>query len=238
MKSKRIWVAKDYDVGYKSKSHMAEFSPNPDGRNKRDTSFKEYNKRLMMAENLKMTNRISVNKLRDEKKLPPFLNQNEYDEIVEESELEGQNLFNLLINYNMKNTLDENIKNSNKYEEKKSILPKIIIKEDRVYVNLDELSTYLCIDIDKLFSCFESLLFVNYIIPYDKKEKYLIHFRCIVLKIEEILMFGKNEVLIPKLSILYLELKNLKTNSPYLKYIASTYYEEYLDVLIWLKRTK
>jgi len=51
-------------------------------------------------------------------------------------------------------------------------------------------------------------------------------------------MFGKNEVLIPKLSILYLELKNLKTNSPYLKYIASTYYEEYLDVLIWLKRTK
>ncbi len=65
MDSKRIWVDKDYDIGYKSKSHMAEFSPNPDGRNKGDTSFMKYDKRLKNIQSDSMSYRIEINQQRN-----------------------------------------------------------------------------------------------------------------------------------------------------------------------------
>jgi len=219
MKSKRIWVAKDYDIGYKSKSHMAEFSPNPDGRNKRDTSIKEYNKRLMMAENSKMTNRVSVNKLRDEKGLAPFLEQNKYEEIVEESELEGQNLFNFLIGYKIDISLEENL---NLFDEiiEKNDFPEIISRQDMPYVRIEELSRYLNIDMKKLLSIFKKFnrTFFNDSLP-KKSDHYFIYNNdknSHLISFFYISMLALNEIKkSAPLSLLLHELKKYKLNSSF-----------------------
>lgn len=156
MDSKRIWVAKDYDVGYKSKSHMAEFSSNPDGRNKRDSSFNEYKKRLNIEEDIRMKNRISVNKLRDKQGLDPFLNQNEYEEIVEESELEGQNLVDFLIQYNLDLELADNLKKFIPSKKTQNIKYKILKKNNILYIKLGALATLLRMDMKKLLEVLES----------------------------------------------------------------------------------
>ncbi len=199
MKSKRIWVAKDYDVGYKSKSHMAEFSPNPDGRNKRDTSIKEYNKRLMMAENSKMENKVTVNRLRNKKKLAPFLDQKEYEEIVEESELEGQNLFDFLITYNKNISVEENLK---KFKpSSKNDIYKILIKNNNLYIKLGILSNILKIDFNRLLKIFEDI--------DDKNKKYFSLSNNI-----EIEIVGKKKRYLISYSLVLLMAYNYKNNEP------------------------
>ena len=150
MKSKRIWVAKDFDVGYKSKSHMAEFSPNPDGRNKRDTSFKEYKKRLNIEEDIRMKNRISINRLRNNQNLAPFLEQSKYEEIGEESELEGQDLVDFLIQYNLDLELDDNLKKFIPSKKNQNIKYKILEKNGILYIKLGSLAYLLKTDNQKL----------------------------------------------------------------------------------------
>lgn len=156
MDSKRIWVAKDYDVGYKSKSHMAEFSPNPDGRNKRDTSYKKYKRRINNQENIKMKNRISINKLRNNHKLPPFLEANEYEEIVEESELSGQDLVDFLIQYDLDLTIDDNVKRFVPAKKNQNTEYKIFEKNNILYINLGSLSSLLKMDMKKLLEILEN----------------------------------------------------------------------------------
>jgi len=200
VKSKRIWVAKDYDIGYKSKSHMAEFSPNPDGRNKRDTSINEYKNRLMITENSKMENRISVNKLRDKNTLAPFLEQNVYEEIVEESELEGQDLFNFLIGYDMDISLEENMKIFKPSNEKNDIY-KIIIKNNKSYIKLRTLSNILKIDLNILLKTFENI--------YDKNKQYFLLSNNI-----EMIIIGEKRCYLISYSLVLLMAYNYKNNEP------------------------
>lgn len=168
VENKRIWVAKDHDIGYKSKSHMAEFSPNPDadGRNKRDTSIQEYKRRLKIVENTTMQNRISINKIRNKQGLSPFLEQDEYDLIVEESELEEQNLFDFLRSYNLDISLDENLKKFVPLEKEDKY--QILVKNNKLYIRLDILSDLLGIKKNTLLKKFKNYMTTLGLLPKDE----------------------------------------------------------------------
>jgi len=166
VESKRIWVAKDHDIGYKSKSHMAEFSPNPDGRNKRDTSILEYKRRSKIVENTIMQNRISINKIRNKQDLSPFLEQDEYDLIVEESELEEQNLVDFLISYNLDISLDENLKKF--VPLKKEDKYQILVKNNNLYIRLEILSDLLNIKENTLLKKFKNYMKTFDLLPKDE----------------------------------------------------------------------
>ena len=82
----------------KSKSHMAEFSPNPDERLKSDISYSAHTRRLKEEASDKMQFRVRVNRKRDEKGLKVFLDQDQkkFDDIIECGKLEGEELWSFL----------------------------------------------------------------------------------------------------------------------------------------------
>lgn len=80
----------DWKLGGKSKSNMAEFSSNPDSRNKADVSFSEHQRKLKEAQYSEEEYRININRIRYTHNLPPYKTQEELEEIIEDSELEDE----------------------------------------------------------------------------------------------------------------------------------------------------
>lgn len=80
----------DWKFGGKSKSNMAEFSSNPDSRNKTDVSFAEYQRRLKEAQYSQEEYRININKIRYAHNLLPYKTQEELEEVIEDSELDDE----------------------------------------------------------------------------------------------------------------------------------------------------
>ncbi len=105
----QIYSGSGFKLGGKSKSNMAEFSPNPDGRNKADVSYQEHMNRSKDENNNHMKYRIVINHARYEKELETFLDQDIFDEAVDECEFEKEQLWNFLITYDLQLSIDENI---------------------------------------------------------------------------------------------------------------------------------
>ena len=91
--------ANGFPLGSKSKSNMAEFSPNPDSRNKSDVSVNDRNKRILDKEDRILKYRVSINKKRLENGLYTFSDALEFEEIKDSSDLDGEDLINYLIAY-------------------------------------------------------------------------------------------------------------------------------------------
>lgn len=83
----------------KSKSYMAEFTSSPDSRLKSETSYLDFINRIKSMKNDSNNYRIGINKLRNKHSLKPFLDSDEFEEIVNESTLEGEELYKYLIEY-------------------------------------------------------------------------------------------------------------------------------------------
>lgn len=90
----------DWKLGYKSKSNMAEFSSNPDNRLKHEVSYETHNKRIKEECDKHREYRVSINKERQKIGLTDFFdNQDSFDNIIAESELEDSDLKYYLIYY-------------------------------------------------------------------------------------------------------------------------------------------
>ncbi len=72
-------------IGKRDKSHMAEFSANPDSRKKGEVSYSTYLKRLKEQKNSSDSYRVTINKMRHMKGLLPFKDIDEFLQIVDES---------------------------------------------------------------------------------------------------------------------------------------------------------
>jgi hypothetical protein len=98
-----------YSLGQKTKSHMAEFSANPDARNKRDISYQDSKKRKKIEDEENDFYRIQVNKVRNSNNLSLFTDIEEFEDLIEESNFKGEVLWKYLITYKegVKNTIDE-----------------------------------------------------------------------------------------------------------------------------------
>lgn len=140
-----------------------------------------------------MSYRIEINKQRNKISFPTFLDQEQFDEIKIESELEEENLSTFLINYDMKISFEENIQ---KFEikEVKHFFPKIINKN--------------------VFGV--SIRKGRYMLIYKKRKKSLISIHYIVMfaiEIKKGLWKKWNQrVLVEKLSLLLFELNKIDIN--------------------------
>lgn len=72
-------------IGKRDKSHMAEFSPNPDSRKKGEVSYSTYIKRLKEQKSCSDSYRVTINKMRHMQGLLPFKDIDEFLQIVNES---------------------------------------------------------------------------------------------------------------------------------------------------------
>lgn len=91
---------------------MAEFSSNPDSRNKLETNFSEYLKRVKDAKANIEYLRISINRERNKTKLKPFLDNEEFEELIEDIELSNEALVRYLISYIPGLSVDDFIDNT------------------------------------------------------------------------------------------------------------------------------
>ncbi len=105
----QIYSRSGFKFGGKSKSNMAEFSLNPDGRKKAEVSYQEHMNRSREEDNNHTKFRIRINKARYEKGLATFKDQDIFDEVIEECEFENKQLENFLMTYDLKLSIDENI---------------------------------------------------------------------------------------------------------------------------------
>ncbi len=105
----QVYSGNGFKLSGKSKSNMAEFSLNPDGRKKSEVSYHKYITRKKEENNQRMTDRIRINNARYEQGLETFLNQDMFDEIIEECEFEKEQLWNFLLTYNLQLNIDENL---------------------------------------------------------------------------------------------------------------------------------
>lgn len=102
----QIYSKSGMSLGKKDKSHMAEFSSNPDERKKHEVSYSKHLQKVKADLDEQDALRIKVNKIRHEKGLELFSDREAFDEFVEESGLEDGPLFHFLITYGS----DEEIK--------------------------------------------------------------------------------------------------------------------------------
>ncbi len=93
-------------LGKKDKSHMAEFSSNPDERKKHEVSYSKHLQKVKAELDEQDVLRIKVNKIRHENGLELFSDREAFEDFVEESGLEDGQLFHYLIAYGS----DEEIK--------------------------------------------------------------------------------------------------------------------------------
>ncbi|WP_345988744.1 hypothetical protein WCX18_00785 [Sulfurimonas sp. HSL1-2] len=89
----------DWKLGIKSKSHRAEFSPNPDDRKKSEVKYHEYARRLKEEMNQEMAYRVEINKIRHQYGLEPFLDQETFNELIDDCDLKGEALWHYLCEY-------------------------------------------------------------------------------------------------------------------------------------------
>lgn len=88
-------------LGERSKSYMAEFSSNPDERLKSEVSYSEHKKREKHNDDKRNEYRIKVNQERDKNNLYTFKNQDEFEELIDNCNIEDdQKLFKYLTTYN------------------------------------------------------------------------------------------------------------------------------------------
>lgn len=97
----QIYSVSGKRLGERSKSHMAEFSSNPDERLKSEISYLEHKKRKKYNEDKKNEYRIKVNQERDKKNLYTFMDQDEFEELIDNCDFKDeQKLFEYLTTYN------------------------------------------------------------------------------------------------------------------------------------------
>lgn len=158
MESHRIHGKNNYDLSEQSKSNMAEFSPNPDDRKKKETSYKKYNQRQQDKQSQEMQFRVSINKKRDKLNYQTLFNkQEEFDEILEESELENEKLINFLIHYDLNMSIEENKKSLLLEDKEKVETEKFYIQNGMSYVSLKILAKAVHGNSNHLLNLLESV---------------------------------------------------------------------------------
>ena len=83
-------------LGERSKSNMAEFSSNPDERLKSEVSYAEHKKREKIESNIRSAYRIEVNRERKMNNLDTFIDQEEFEELIDDCSLKDADLFEYL----------------------------------------------------------------------------------------------------------------------------------------------
>lgn len=88
-------------IGKREKSHMAEFSPNPDSRKKGEVSYATHMKRLKEQKNCSDSYRVAINKMRNLKGLLPFKDIDDFLQIIDDSgfEIGDEELLQYLLDY-------------------------------------------------------------------------------------------------------------------------------------------
>ncbi len=109
----QIKSSNGYSLGIRSKSHMAEFSVNPDDRKKSEVSVEKHKKKIHEKEDENRKHIVSINKRRIGNGLEPFSNSEKFEEIINDSDLEEPDLTNYLIAYDI-NDLSTTIPGKNK----------------------------------------------------------------------------------------------------------------------------
>lgn len=135
----------------KSKSYMAEFTSNPDSRLKSETSYADFINRLKSLKNDLNNYRIGINKIRNEYHLKPFLDSDEFEEIVNDSLLEGEELYKYLIEYGTTLTI-YTIKHKRPISKtiNKTIPKQTVQKASKLPKIIPELSTEIIYDKDEI----------------------------------------------------------------------------------------
>lgn len=95
----QIYSKSGMPLGKKDKSHMAEFSSNPDERKKHEVPYSQHLQKVKVELDQQDALRIKVNKIRYEKGLELFSDREAFEDFVEESELDDGRLFHFLITY-------------------------------------------------------------------------------------------------------------------------------------------
>lgn len=200
----QIYSKSGMSLGKKDKSHMAEFSSNPDERKKREVSYSKHLQKVKAELDEQDALRIKVNKIRHEKGLELFSDREAFEDFVEESGLEDGPLFHFLITYG-----------SNEEVEYKSVVTEPIFIYNYVpSITSNYLSEYLCID-------HEEIIEMSHFI--DNKFFKLYHIKTIALKnghgfiityyrLMLFVLYLENPILLNKLYSLHNEMKILNHN--------------------------
>lgn len=201
----QIYSKSGMSLGKKDKSHMAEFSANPDERKKREVPYSKHLQKVKAELDEQDALRIKVNKIRHEKGLELFSDREAFEDFVEESGLEDGPLFHFLITYGS----DEEI-------EYGSIETNPIIIHDYIpYISSSFLAEYLCLEQEEIknLSAFIDHKFIklSHIKPISLKngKGFLISYYRFMLFI----LIVNDCALLDKLYDLYNDMKILNNNN-------------------------
>lgn len=188
-------------IGKKDKTHSAEFSTNPDDRCKCEVSYAKHMQKIKHESDYNDSLRIKINKIRNEKGLFLFSNQNEFEELVEESGFEDSQLEHFLITYGS----DE-------------IVEFKLVKKETIFIFNDIPATTSSYLAEYLSLSNEEIINLSYLI--DNKFIKCSHAKAIFLKNDEgliityyrlmlLLLFIENYTLINKIYFLLVDMKKM-----------------------------
>lgn len=219
MESHRIHGKNNHDLLYQSKSYMTEFSPNPDDRKKKETSFPEFTKRRKMKSNQSELRRVRINQLRNKFGDDTFENQDTFNEIIEYcDDLERNLLDNFLTVYNLNLSIDDNLEKllygNNHTGEKNDFF----IKNVSLYVSIEQIQEVLKEDTQHLL-----IILKNYhqdipakLKQISKKPDYLISYFLILKIAKETKIKSPSKSINEKFMILINHFKSIEINIKYI----------------------
>lgn len=201
----QIYSNSGMPLGKKEKSHMAEFSANPDERLKREVSYSMHKQKIKMEIDKQDALRIRVNKIRNEKGLSVFSDSEKFDELVDECGYEDSKLFQYLITFGS----NEEFKNEDNFEEK------IFIYHSIPSISSNYLAEYLDVDQSEIINL--SYLVSNKLINMSyMKSVSLKNGKGLIITYDRLMffiLFVENSILNKKMYSLLQDMKNFNKGS-------------------------
>lgn len=218
-------------IGKRDKSHMAEFSSNPDSRKKGEVSFETYMKRLKEQKSCSDSYRVTINKIRNMKGLLTFKDIDEFLQIIDESDFDigDDGLQKYLLEYEIQEPpVKQEIKPSIKQVQENEIKK---ISSEKVVQPNDTPET-IAIDVMK---------FLKKIVPYyeNNLQTILVSYQTIKISIDQ--YANSNNVLQSdkdKLFEINMLLKNAFTYSLWSSNYEKLTYETFVDLFEYYLKIK